>query len=208
MRCVAAWAALISSNIVSLETHEEAGLEKLHRLPKVTQLEASEPKYGSRLQVPACCPCLGARGSQDAVGCSFPLLFRGPCASRKQMQARVSSRPAVGHRSLCLPMCKWRPMDKRAAGGSDMASSISCTMLTRLISETLSMSFPFPVPLPDSSEQVQAGMACDQHVGQVPTVAIITTWNLLPDIVVRTPTVLMGTCWRRHVVLLPYRFPF
>ncbi|CAO2601609.1 hypothetical protein LEMLEM_LOCUS10836 [Lemmus lemmus] len=66
------------------ETHEEASSEKPRRQPKVTQLGTSEQECGSRLQVPACCPCLGARGSQDAIKSSFPLPSRGPGASRKQ----------------------------------------------------------------------------------------------------------------------------
>lgn len=98
-------AALISSNILSLETQEEASSEKPHRQPKVTQLGTSEQECGSRLQEPACCPCLGARGSQDATGHSFPLLSRGPGASREQMQARVSSRPAA---CLCVSGGPWR----------------------------------------------------------------------------------------------------
>lgn len=99
MRCSAVHAVLISSNILSLETHEEASSEKLHRQPKVTQLGTSEQECGSRLQGPACCPCPGARGSQDATGSSFP------GASRKQMQARVSARAAA---CLCISGGPWR----------------------------------------------------------------------------------------------------
>lgn len=74
-----ALAALISSNIVSLETHEEVGSKKLRRLPKVTQLEALERGMGPG------CRCLPAALSlapktprmqlADVFGCSFSLVL-------------------------------------------------------------------------------------------------------------------------------------
>lgn len=65
--------ALISSNVVvSLETHEDISSEKLRRLPKVTQLEASGS--GSRLQGLARCSFLRAHRSQDAIGLSLDVL--------------------------------------------------------------------------------------------------------------------------------------
>lgn len=96
------------------------------------------------------CRCLLAALSLDpnaprvqwaaVFGCSFSLVLRGAFASQKQMQARVSSRPAAGLQRL-FTTCKWFP---RIWIRGQLCQ---LHMQTRRISEALSLSFPVPVPL-------------------------------------------------------------
>lgn len=78
--------ALISSNIASLETHEEVGSDKLCRLPEVTQLEALEQEWGSGLQVLLVALSLGPEAPrvQLAAVCegSFSLVLLSPLTGR------------------------------------------------------------------------------------------------------------------------------
>lgn len=107
-------------------------------------------------------------------GSSFSLVLRGSSASQKQMQARVSSRPAAGLQRLFTHV---------DVGPADLGKrpAVSAAHADEAHLRSSVHNFPIPVPLhwPDCPGQVQDGMACDRHVGQVLTVVMITTWSLL-----------------------------